>query len=67
MSNFCFLNASTPLNTLNTLNLLNLLTSSNTSLRNSSLAAKPRPLFWEPGLFALGAYLNFKESPCQNH
>ena len=64
MSNFCFLNASTPLNTLN---LLNLLTSFNTSLRNSSLAAKPRPLFGEPGLFALGAYLNFKESPCQNH
>ena len=61
MSNFCFLNASTPLN------LLNLLTPFNTSLRSSSLAAKPRPLFWEPGLFALGAYLNFKESPCQNH
>ncbi len=64
MSNFCFLNACTPLNTLN---LLNLLTPFNTSLRSSYLAAKPRPLFWEPGLFALEAYLSFKESPCQNH
>lgn len=64
MSHFCFLNTRTPLNLLNTLNPLTLLT---TSLRSSSLAAKPPPLFWEPGLFALGAYLNFKESPCQNH